>query len=284
MAAKILDGKAIAAKVRAEAAAGAAELAKFGVQPGLAVVLVGEDPASQVYVKSKTKLAAEAGLAVFDHKLPVETTEKDLLELVARLNADPRVDGILVQFPVPKQIDGVRVQRAIAPEKDVDGLHPESIGRLWSGQPTFVPCTPLGCIRLIAEAGLKLDGAGAVVLGRSNLVGRPVAALLEHANATVTICHSRTRDLAGEVRRADVVVAAIGRAELVRGDWIKPGAVVIDVGMNRKPDGKLTGDVEFAGAAERAGAITPVPGGVGPMTIAYLLQNTVHSAARRKPQ
>jgi methylenetetrahydrofolate dehydrogenase (NADP+)/methenyltetrahydrofolate cyclohydrolase len=281
MAAQILDGKAIAAKVRAEVAAEAAELGQRGVQPGLAVVLVGEDPASQVYVRSKGKAANEAGLAVFDHKLPADTSERDLLALVARLNDDPRVDGILVQFPVPKQIDAARVQQAIAPEKDVDGLHPENIGRLWAGQPRFVPCTPLGVMRLLAEAGAVVEGADAVVLGRSNLVGRPVAALLEHANATVTLCHSRTRSLADEVRRADLVVAAIGRAELVRGDWVKPGAVVIDVGMNRKPDGKLTGDVEFAAARERARAITPVPGGVGPMTIACLLANTARSARRR---
>jgi methylenetetrahydrofolate dehydrogenase (NADP+)/methenyltetrahydrofolate cyclohydrolase len=279
--AQILDGKAVAAKVRAEVAAEAAELRARGVTPGLAVVLVGEDPASQVYVRNKGKAAREAGIEVFDFKLAADTSESALLELVERLNADPHVDGILVQFPVPKQIDALAVQRAIAPEKDVDGLHPESAGRLWGGHPRFVPCTPLGVMRLLAEANVKLDGADAVVLGRSNLVGKPMAALLMNANATVTVCHSRTRALADVVRRADVVVAAIGKAELVRGDWIKPGAAVIDVGMNRGADGKLCGDVAFAAAAERAAVITPVPGGVGPMTIAFLLANTARSARRR---
>jgi methylenetetrahydrofolate dehydrogenase (NADP+) / methenyltetrahydrofolate cyclohydrolase len=279
--AQILDGKAVAAKVRAEVAVEAAALRARGVEPGLAVVLVGEDPGSQIYVRNKTKAAREAGIEVFDHKLDASTGEAELLALVGRLNVDPRVDGILVQFPVPKQIDAIKVQHAIAPEKDVDGLHPESAGRLWGGQPRFVPCTPLGVMRLLAEGNVKLDGADAVVIGRSNLVGKPMAALLLNANATVTLCHSRTRDLAAIVRRADVVVAAIGRAELVKGDWIKPGAAVMDVGMNRGEDGKLRGDVEFAAAAERAQVITPVPGGVGPMTIAFLLANTARSARRR---
>jgi methylenetetrahydrofolate dehydrogenase (NADP+)/methenyltetrahydrofolate cyclohydrolase len=277
----VLDGKAVAAKVRAEAAAEAAELKTRGVTPGLAVVLVGEDPASQVYVRNKTKAALDAGLQVIDHKLPASTPQAELLALVGALNRDPRVDGILVQFPVPKQIDALAVQHAISPEKDVDGLHPESSGRLWGGHARFVPCTPLGVMRLLAEGNVKLDGADAVVIGRSNLVGKPMAALLLNANATVTMCHSRTRDLAGVVRRADVVVAAIGRAQFVRGDWIKPGAAVIDVGMNRGSDGKLCGDVEFAAAAERASVITPVPGGVGPMTIAFLIANTARSARRR---
>jgi len=279
--AQIIDGKVVAAKVRAEVAAEAKELRARGVEPGLAVVLVGEDPASQVYVRGKTKAGLEAGLNVFDHKLPADTSEKELLALVEKLNADPRVDGILVQFPVPKQIDAQKVQRTIAPEKDVDGLHPISAGKLWAGEDGFVPCTPLGVMRLLQESGAEVAGADAVVLGRSNLVGKPMAGLLVAANATVTICHSKTRDLAGVVRRADIVVAAIGRLELVRGDWIKPGATVIDVGMNRRPDGKLAGDVAFAEAAERARAITPVPGGVGPMTIAMLLANTVKSARRR---
>jgi methylenetetrahydrofolate dehydrogenase (NADP+)/methenyltetrahydrofolate cyclohydrolase len=283
VAAQIIDGKAIAAKVRAEVAAEAKELATRGVQPGLAVVLVGEDPASQVYVRNKTKAAREAGLAVFDHALPASTGERELLELVAKLNGTPEVDGILVQFPVPKQIDPQKVQRAIAPEKDVDGLHPESAGQLWAGRPGFVPCTPLGVMRLLKEAGTPLAGADAVVLGRSNLVGKPMVALLMSADATVTVCHSKTRNLPDVVRRADVVVAAIGRAEMVKGDWIKPGATVIDVGMNKKADGKLCGDVEFSSASVHARAITPVPGGVGPMTIALLLSNTVRAARRRLP-
>jgi methylenetetrahydrofolate dehydrogenase (NADP+)/methenyltetrahydrofolate cyclohydrolase len=279
--AAIIDGKAVAAKVRAEVAEEAKKLRALGVEPGLAVVLVGEDPASQVYVRNKTKAGQDAGLNVFDHKLPADTSERDLLALVEKLNADPKVDGILVQFPVPKQIDAQKVQRTIAPDKDVDGLHPISAGRLWAGEDGFVPCTPLGVMRLLKESGAEVAGADAVVLGRSNLVGKPMAGLLVAASATVTICHSKTRDLPSVVRRADIVVAAIGRADMVRGDWIKPGATVIDVGMNKKADGKLTGDVAFAEAVEKARAITPVPGGVGPMTIAMLLQNTVKSARRR---
>ncbi len=281
MSAQIIDGKAVAAKVRAEVKAEADRLKARGVQPGLAVVLVGEDPASQVYVRNKTKAAAEAGIATFDHKLAASTSEAELLGLVRELNADARVDGILVQFPVPKQIAQKRVIETISVDKDVDGLHPFNLGHLWAGDPQFVACTPAGCMRLLAEAGTTIAGADAVVIGRSNLVGRPMAALLVNAHATVTVCHSQTRDLPDVVRRADVVVAAIGKAELVKGDWIKPGATVIDVGMNRGSDGKLVGDVEFAAAAERARAITPVPGGVGPMTIAMLLSNTVRSAARR---
>lgn len=281
MSALIIDGKAVAAKVRAEVAEEAKKLRAVGVEPGLAVVLVGEDPASQVYVRGKTKAGQEAGLNVFDHKLPADTSERDLLALVEKLNADPKVDGILVQFPVPKQIDAQKVQRTITPDKDVDGLHPISAGRLWAGEDGFVPCTPLGVMRLLKESGAEVAGADAVVLGRSNLVGKPMAGLLVAASATVTICHSKTKDLASVVRRADIVVAAIGRADMVRGDWIKPGATVIDVGMNKKADGKLTGDVAFAEAVEKARAITPVPGGVGPMTIAMLLQNTVKSARRR---
>ena len=279
--AEIIDGKAVAARVRAEVAADVQALQARGVTPGLAVVLVGEDPASQVYVRNKGKAANEVGIAVFDHKLPASTAEAELLALVAQLNADERVDGILVQFPVPPQIAQKRVIETISPDKDVDGLHATNLGHLWSGDPRFVACTPQGCMRLLAEAKTDLKGADAVVIGRSVLVGRPMAALLTNASATVTICHSQTRDLPGVVRRADVVVAAIGKAELVRGDWIKPGATVIDVGMNRGSDGKLVGDVEFAAAAERARAITPVPGGVGPMTIAMLLGNTARSARRR---
>ena len=286
MSATILDGKQLAATVRAEVAAQAALLATHGVKAGLAVVLVGEDPASQVYVRNKAKAAREVGVQAFDHPLPADTTEEALLRLVAQLNADPTVDAILVQLPLPKSIDATRVLEAIDPAKDVDGFHPDNVGRLWSGAPRFVPCTPLGVMRLLQEAGARLDGADAVVIGRSNIVGKPAAALLMAQNATVTVCHSRTRDLAERVGRADVVVAAIGKAEFVLGEWIKPGAIVIDVGINRVTrDGqvRLLGDVAYAAAAERAGAITPVPGGVGPMTIAMLLQNTVTSARRRLP-
>ncbi|MDB4964804.1 MAG: 5,10-methylene-tetrahydrofolate cyclohydrolase [Myxococcales bacterium] len=274
----VIDGKAVAAAVRAEVRAEADRLIARGVTPGLAVVLVGEDPASQVYVRNKTKAAAEAGIATFDHKLGADTSEETLLGLVAELNADARVHGILVQFPVPKQISQQRVINTIDARKDVDGLHPWSLGRLWGGQPVMVACTPQGCMRLLAEAKTPIAGAEAVVIGRSQLVGRPMAALLCNDNATVTICHSQTKNLPDVVRRADIVVAAIGKAEFVKGDWVKPGATVIDVGMNRGSDGKLVGDVEFAAAARRARAITPVPGGVGPMTIAMLLRNTVYAA------
>lgn len=282
---RILDGKAIAQTLRAEQKLKVDVLRARGVVPGLAVVLVGEDPASHVYVRNKTKACEEAGVAVIDHKLATSTTEDALLALVAQLNADAAVDGILVQLPLPEQISEARVIEAISPDKDVDGFHPDNVGRLWTGQPRYVPCTPLGVMRLLERAGVALDGADAVVLGRSNIVGRPMAALLLGKSATVSILHSRTRDLEARVRRADVVVAAIGKPELVRGSWIKEGAAVIDVGINRLTEGpragKLCGDVEFAAAAERAGVITPVPGGVGPMTIACLVENTVTSASRR---
>jgi methylenetetrahydrofolate dehydrogenase (NADP+)/methenyltetrahydrofolate cyclohydrolase len=281
MAAKIIDGKALAARVRAGLAEEAKRLAERGVQPGLAVVLVGEDPASQVYVRNKTRACAEVGFRTFDHHLPADTSEAALLALVAQLNGDRNVDGILVQLPLPAQIDSRRVLLTIDPTKDVDGFHPDNLGRLLRGKPRFVACTPLGVMRLIEEAGVEVAGAQAVVVGRSNIVGKPMAVLLTAADATVTVCHSKTRDLAAEVGRADILVAAIGRAEMIRGDWIKPGATVIDVGTNRVSSGKLVGDVEFATAAERAGAITPVPGGVGPMTIAMLLSNTLDSARRR---
>jgi methylenetetrahydrofolate dehydrogenase (NADP+)/methenyltetrahydrofolate cyclohydrolase len=279
--AKVLDGKAIAARIRAELAREAALLTARGVTPGLAVVLVGQDPASQVYVRNKTKACHDAGFRTFDHHLPETTSESDLLALVARLNEDPQVDGILVQLPLPPGIDSRRVLLSVDPRKDVDGFHPDNLGRLLMGQPRFVACTPFGVMKLIEEAGLALQGAEAVIVGRSNIVGKPMAALLIAADATVTVCHSKTRDLPGVVRRADLVVAAVGRAEMVKGDWIKPGAVVIDVGMNRGADGKLVGDVQYAGAAARASAITPVPGGVGPMTIAMLLSNTMISARVR---
>jgi methylenetetrahydrofolate dehydrogenase (NADP+) / methenyltetrahydrofolate cyclohydrolase len=274
----IIDGKAIAAKVRQEVAD---QVKQMKVQPGLAVVLVGEDPASQVYVKGKTKAGLDAGLAVFDHKLPASVSERELLDLVQALNQDPSVHGILVQLPLPPQIDAERVLLSISPDKDVDGFHPDNVGRLWTGKPRFVPCTPSGVMRLLAESGATVAGADAVVIGRSNIVGKPMAALLLSAHATVTVCHSKTRDLPEVVRRADIVVAAIGKARFVKGDWIKQGATVIDVGMNRDSDGKLCGDVDYAAAAERARAITPVPGGVGPMTIALLLANTVRAAAGR---
>ena len=282
MTAAVIDGKAVAARVRAEVAAAAARLRERGIAPTLAVVLVGDDPASAVYVRSKTKAAREAGVDVRDHKLPAETTQAELLALVRALVADPLVDGILVQMPLPKQLDADEVIRAIDPTKDVDGLHPTNLGYLAQGRPVMVPCTPKGCMRLLREVGTATAGARAVVLGRSLLVGKPISLLLANANATVTMCHSKTRDLADEVRRADIVVAAIGRQELVRGDWIREGAVVLDVGINRTADGKLIGDVEFAAAAERARAITPVPGGVGPMTIACLLENTVEAATSRR--
>ncbi len=281
MAATIIDGKAIAAKVRGEVAAGVSELIGQGTTPGLAVVLVGDDPASAVYVRNKTKAAAECGVRVFDHKLPAATTEAELLALVKRLNEDEEVDGILCQLPLPAQIDSKRIIAAIGARKDVDGLTAESAGLLAQGQPGFVSCTPKGCMRLLAEMGVDLKGARALVIGRSVLVGKPMAALLTNADATVTVAHSRTRDLAGEVGRADVVIAALGRPEAIKGAWIRAGAVVIDVGINRLDTGKLVGDVEFAAAAERARAITPVPGGVGPMTIAMLLANTLDSARRR---
>jgi methylenetetrahydrofolate dehydrogenase (NADP+) / methenyltetrahydrofolate cyclohydrolase len=281
MAAEIIDGKAIAARVRAGLAMRVAELATSGVRPGLAVVLAGDDPASQVYVRNKTAACAQTGIRTFDYRLPTSVTESEMLTLIERLNHDPDVDGILVQLPLPAGIDARRVLLAVDPEKDVDGFHPDNLGRLLMGQPRFVACTPLGIMRLLDESKTPLAGVDAVVIGRSNIVGKPMAALLILADATVTVCHSRTRDLAERVSRADVVIAAVGRPELVRGDWIKPGATVIDVGMNRRDDGKLIGDVEYPAAAARARAMTPVPGGVGPMTIAMLLGNTLASALRR---
>ncbi len=286
MTARIIDGKAAAATLRA---AVGAKVERFrdatGRAPGLAVVLVGEDPASAVYVRSKGKATIEAGMQSFSHPLPADTSEADLLALVDQLNADPAIDGILVQLPLPPHIDAAKVLAAIDPAKDVDGFHVENVGRLGVGADALVPCTPLGCLHLLkAELG-DLTGLDAVVIGRSNIVGKPMAMLLLGESATVTIAHSRTRDLAALVRRADIVVAAVGRPEMVRGDWIKPGATVIDVGINRVEgaDGKsrLVGDVAFAEAAEVAGAITPVPGGVGPMTIAMLLRNTLVAAHRR---
>jgi methylenetetrahydrofolate dehydrogenase (NADP+)/methenyltetrahydrofolate cyclohydrolase len=278
--ARIIDGKAAAAALRAEIGSEIAAIkAQSGLVPGLDVVLVGDDPASRVYVASKEKLAAEIGMNSRAHRLPAETSEAELLAKLAELNADDAVDGILVQLPLPKHIDTGRIIDAIDPAKDVDGLHPVNAGRLAggkaSGENLLVPCTPLGCMLLLKQTLPTLAGLEAVVIGRSELVGRPVAQLLLQADCTVTIAHSRTRDLASVVRRADIVVAAVGRPAFVKGDWIKPGATVIDVGINRLPDGKLVGDVDFAEAVQVAGAITPVPGGVGPMTIACLLRNTL---------
>jgi methylenetetrahydrofolate dehydrogenase (NADP+)/methenyltetrahydrofolate cyclohydrolase len=286
MTARLIDGKSAAAALRARVAEAAAAFKHHsGRAPGLAVVLVGEDPASAVYVRSKGKATVEAGMESFEHKLPAETSEEDLLALVDRLNADPAVDGILVQLPLPGHIDADRVLTRIDPDKDVDGFHPVNAGRLAVGLPGFVACTPLGCLKLLrAELG-NLSGLDAVVIGRSNIVGKPMAQLLLADSCTVTIAHSRTRDLPAVVRRADIVVAAVGRPEMVRGDWLKPGATVIDVGINRIGDGdgksRLVGDVDFASASEVAGAITPVPGGVGPMTIACLMRNTLVAAHRR---
>ena len=279
MSARILDGKAIAARWRDELAGEAAALRGRGVIPGLAVVLVGDDPASHVYVKAKERAAAAVGVETLDHRLPEDTGQQALAALVDELNAEPSVHGILVQLPLPAGLEAAPILDAIDPAKDVDGFHPDNIGRLAQGRPRYVAATPNGCMRLLAEAGVELSGARACVVGRSNIVGKPMAMLLTTANATVTVCHSRTRDLAEEVGRADVVIAAVGSPAFVRGDWIKPGATVIDVGVNRTADGKLCGDVEFAVASERAGAITPVPGGVGPMTIASLRANTLAAAA-----
>jgi methylenetetrahydrofolate dehydrogenase (NADP+)/methenyltetrahydrofolate cyclohydrolase len=283
MSARIIDGKAMAAALRAEVAQEAQRLTKeHGLVPGLAVVLVGNHPASQAYVGSKERATADAGMRSFDHRLPEGVSEADLLALVGRLNADPAVHGILVQLPLPKGIDADKVLATIAPGKDVDGFHPINAGRLATGLTALVPCTPLGCIKLAKTVHQSLAGLEAVVIGRSNIVGKPLAQLLLGENATVTIAHSRTRDLAAVARRADLLFAAVGRPEMVRGDWIKPGATVIDVGINRVPaDGgktRLVGDVAFGEASAVAGAITPVPGGVGPMTIACLLVNTVRAA------
>jgi methylenetetrahydrofolate dehydrogenase (NADP+) / methenyltetrahydrofolate cyclohydrolase len=277
--ARIIDGKAVAATLRARLAE---QVARLPFRPGLAVVLVGDNPASAIYVRAKDRAASAVGIAAHTIRLPADVSEEALITRIARLNADPAVDGILVQLPLPPQIASQAVIEAVDPDKDVDGFHPLNVGRLASGYPTLVPCTPAGVMKLLAEAGISLEGARALVLGRSTIVGRPMATLLLGGNATVTTVHSRTRDLAVECRRADVIVAAVGRPGLVRGDWIAPGATVIDVGVNRLADGRLAGDVAFAEAVEVACAITPVPGGVGPMTIACLLENTVNAALRRR--
>ena len=290
MSARIIDGKAFAAGLRNRVAAYGADLkAKTGIVPGLAVILVGDDPASAVYVRNKEKALESAGLRSFDHRLPHHTTQAELLALIERCNRDPAVHGILVQLPLPKQIDTPTVLAAIAPEKDADGFHVTNAGLLATGRPSVVPCTPLGCLMLLRDVlGRNLAGKRALVIGRSTIVGRPMAQLLLNADCTVTMAHSRTRDLDAECRHAEILIAAVGRPEMVRGDWIRPGATVIDVGMNRIPPdcgstggGRLVGDVHYAEAAEVAGAITPVPGGVGPMTIACLLVNTLAAACRR---
>jgi methylenetetrahydrofolate dehydrogenase (NADP+) / methenyltetrahydrofolate cyclohydrolase len=287
MGARIIDGKTVSADLRGKVADAVHRLRRDrGLVPGIAVVLVGENPASEVYVRNKSKAVAEAGMRAFDRKLPATTSEADLLKLIAGLNADESVNGILVQLPLPRQIDSQKVIAAIDPAKDVDGFHPLNVGRLASGLPGLVPCTPLGCILLAKTVHASLAGMEAVVVGRSNIVGKPVAQLLLAENATVTICHSKTRDLAGVCKRADLLIAAIGKPEFVRGDSIKPGATVIDVGINRAPgDGgksRIVGDVAFAEASAVAAAITPVPGGVGPMTIACLLLNTLSAASAQK--
>jgi len=277
--ARIIDGKTIAAALRTRVAQ---RIAGLGVRPALTVVLVGDDPGSAVYVRSKDRAAQEAGIAVRTICLPADTPEAALLADIQRLNADPAVDGILVQLPLPPHIRTQAVLEAVDPDKDVDGFHPLNIGRLAAGAPFLVPCTPLGVMRLLEAEGIALPGMRALVVGRSAIVGRPLVALLLAANATVTVAHSRTRDLPDECRRAELLVAAVGQPELVRDNWVRPGAVVIDVGVNRRADGKLVGDVAFAECAAVASAITPVPGGVGPMTIACLLENTVTAALRRR--
>ncbi len=287
MTAEIIDGKAFAARLRATIATDVASLkAKTGHTPGLAVVLVGENPASQVYVRNKAAQTLEVGMNSYEHKLPDDTSQDTLLALVQQLNQDPAVDGILVQLPLPAHIDSSLVLLAIDPDKDVDGFHATNVGRLWTGERALVPCTPTGCLLMLKDYLGKLEGKEAVVIGRSNIVGKPMAALLLAESCTVTIAHSKTHDLAAVTRRADIVVAAVGRPEMVRGDWIKPGATVIDVGINRitldTGKARLVGDVNYAECAEVAGAITPVPGGVGPMTIACLLLNTVTAFQMRR--
>lgn len=278
MTAKIIDGKLIAKTIREEIKMKTAELiSQRGIQPGLAAVIVGDNPASHVYVNSKRKACAEAGIYSEEHALPQETTQDQLLKLVAQLNNDPKIHGILVQLPLPKQIDEKTIIHSVSPKKDVDGFHPINTGNLLMGSPTFVACTPLGIMKLIQSTGVEIKGKHAVVVGRSNIVGKPVAILLLNESATVTICHSRTQNLKGICRQADILVAAVGKPKMITGDMVKPDAVVIDVGINRVND-KVIGDVDFDSATQVAGFITPVPGGVGPMTIAMLLQNTLTSA------
>ena len=278
--AKIIDGKQIAKEVRAEIAAECAELKKKGIIPGLAVVIVGTDPASQVYVRNKKKACEEVGFRSEVFELPEETTEEELLALVKKLNEDVNIHGILVQLPLPEHLDDEVIIANIDPKKDVDAFHPSNVGKIMIGNYDFLPCTPAGVMVLLEKSGIDVSGKECVVVGRSNIVGKPQAMLLLHANGTVTICHSRTKDLAEVTRRADILVVAIGKADFINGDMVKDGAVVIDVGMNRKADGKLTGDVDFATVEPKVSYITPVPGGVGPMTITMLLRNTLTSAKK----
>ena len=282
MSAQILDGKALAAEIRSEVKTQVAALAEKGVSTALAVILVGDDSASQVYVRNKIKACADTGIRSLEFRMPAETTQQQLLAKIAELNADENVDGILVQLPLPKQINADAVISAIAPAKDVDGFHVANAGALVTGKQGFVPCTPFGVMRLIGKSGVNPRGKSAVIVGRSNIVGKPMALLLLAADATVTVAHSRTPDLSAVTRNADILVAAVGRAKLIKADMVKPGAVVIDVGMNRDETGKLCGDVDFAEVKEIAGSITPVPGGVGPMTIAMLMQNTALAAQMRR--
>jgi methylenetetrahydrofolate dehydrogenase (NADP+)/methenyltetrahydrofolate cyclohydrolase len=279
---QILEGKPVAAKVLAEVKAGVAALtAKTGIQPTLAVVLVGEDPASQIYVRLKKRAADDMGISARDFLYPQGCSQAELLETIAKINADPAIHGILLQLPLPKGIDEDQAVAAIAPQKDADGLHPMSLGNLLGGKPSAVPCTPAGCIEILDYYGIPIEGADAVVVGRSRLVGKPLAQLLLARNATVTMCHTRTRDLAGHCRRADILCVAAGKPRMITGDMVKEGAVVIDVGVNRLDTGKLAGDVDFDSVSKRARAITPVPGGVGPMTVAMLMKNTLTAATRQ---
>ena len=286
MTAQILDGNALAQKLRAGFKQEADQLAAQGIRPGLAVILVGEDPASQVYVRNKVNACAQAGFHSEKHSYPADVEAATVFAKIAELNADPAIHGILVQLPLPKHFDAEAILEAIAPEKDVDGFRAENVGALMQGKPCFIPCTPYGAMKFFEDAGITLRGKEAVIVGRSNIVGKPMAMLLMHAGATVTICHSQTQDLKAHCRRADILVAAIGKSKMITGDMVKPGAVVIDVGINRLPDGpdagKLCGDVDFDSAKEVASYITPVPGGVGPMTITMLLANTLESAQRKR--
>jgi methylenetetrahydrofolate dehydrogenase (NADP+)/methenyltetrahydrofolate cyclohydrolase len=278
---QIIDGKKVAEQVRSEVTEEVVKLKKeTGIVPGLAAVLVGDNPASQIYVKNKRKACDEAGIYSEEYRLPQETAEKDLLSLIEKLNQDENIHGILVQLPLPKQINETKILRTVSPLKDIDGFHPENVGLLVEGTPRFIPCTPYGVIKLLDHYGIEIEGKEAIVVGRSNIVGKPVSLLLLHRHATVTICHSRTRQLKEVTSRADILVAALGRARLITKDMVKEGAVVIDVGINRLPDGKLAGDVDFENVYDKVSFITPVPGGVGPMTIAMLLSNTFSSARR----
>ncbi len=281
MAAQIIDGKALAQQIRDRIAKDCAELlAKKGIKPGLAAILVGDDPASHIYVRNKQKACEAAGIYVDENKLPASTTQAELLQLIAKMNADPKIHGILVQLPLPKHIESKAILEAVSPAKDADGFHPYNFGRLVEGSPVFEACTPKGVIKMIESTGTAIDGKRAVVVGRSNIVGKPAALMLLQRNATVTVCHSKTKDLPAVCREADILVVAIGKAKFVTADMVRDGAMVIDVGTNRLPDGKLVGDVDYEPVAQKAGWISPVPGGVGPMTIAMLLDNTLESAKR----